>query len=41
MIKINTKASKVSKRNMNKILNIVKKFIKMMRIMLTDREKSI
>ena len=29
MIKINTKASKVSKRNMNKILNIVKKFIKM------------
>ena len=41
MIKINTKASNVSKRNMNKILNIVKKFIKMLRIMLTDREKSI
>ena len=41
MIKMNTKASKVSKRNMNTILNIVKKFIKMLRIMLTDREKSI
>ena len=41
MIKIITKASKVSKRNMNKSLNIVKKFMKMLRIMLTDREKSI
>ena len=41
MIKINTKTSKVSKRNMNKILNIIKKFIKMLRIKLTDREKSI
>ena len=37
MIKIITKASKVSKRNMNKGLDIVKKFMKM----LTDREKSI
>ena len=41
MIKIKTKASKVSKRKMKKILNIVKKFNKMLRIMLTDREKSI
>ena len=41
MIKIIKKASKVSKRNMNKSLNIVKKFMKMLRIMLTDREKSI
>ena len=41
MIKINIKASKVSKRNMNNVLNIVKKFIRMLRIMLTDREKSI
>ena len=41
MIKIITKASKVSKRNMNKSLNIVKKFMKMLKIMLTDREKSI
>ena len=41
MIMINKKASKVSKRNMNKILNIVKKFINMLRIMLTDREKGI
>ena len=37
MIKIITKASKVSKRNMNKSLNIVK----MLSIMLTDRENSI
>ena len=29
------------KKNMNKSLNIVKKFMKMLRIMLTDREKSI
>ena len=36
MIKIITKDSKVSKRNMIKSLNIVKKF----RIMLTGREKS-
>ena len=36
LIKIITKASKVSKRNMNKSLNIVKKFMKMLRIMLTD-----
>ena len=41
MIKIITKGSKVSKRNMNKSLNIVKKFMKMLSIMLTDREKSI
>ena len=41
MIKIITKASKVSKRNMNKGLNIVKKLMKMLSIMLTDREKSI
>ena len=41
MIKIITKASKVSKRNMNKGLNIVKKFMKMLSIMLTDREKRI
>ena len=41
MIKIITNASKISKRNMNKGLNIVKKFMKMLSIMLTDREKSI
>ena len=41
MIKIITKASKVSKRNMNKSLNIVKKLMKMLKIMLTDRENSI
>ena len=41
MIRIITKASKVSKRNMNRNLNIVKKFMKMLKIMLTDREKSI
>ena len=45
MIKIIIKASKVSKRNMNKNLSIVKKFIKMLKIVclkiLTDREKSI
>ena len=41
MIKIIMKASKVSKRNMNKSLNIVKKFMKMLKTMLTDREKSI
>ena len=40
MIKIITKASKVLKRNMNKSLNIVKKLMKMLKIMLTDREKS-
>ena len=41
MIKVITKASMVSKRIINKSLNIVKKFKKMLRIMLTDREKSI
>ena len=41
MIKIITRASKVSKRNMNKSLNIVKKFMKTLKIMLTGREKSI
>ena len=41
MIKIITKDSKVSKRNMIKSLNIVKKFMRMLRIMLTSREKSI
>ena len=45
MIKIIIKASKVSKRNMNESLNIVKKFMKMLKIVflkiLTDREKSI
>ena len=41
MIKIITKDSKVSKRNMIKSLNIFKKFMRMLRIMLTGREKSI
>ena len=45
MIKIIIKASKVSKRNMNKSLSIVKKFLKLLKIVflkiLTDREKSI
>ena len=41
MIKIITKDSKVSKRNMIKSINIVKKFTRMLRIMLTGREKSI
>ena len=41
MIKIITKDSKVSKRNMMKGLNIVKKFARMFRIMVTGREKSI
>ena len=41
MIKIITKDSKVSKRNMIKSLNIVKKLMRMLRIMLTGREKSI
>ena len=41
MIKIIIKASKVSKRIMNKSLSIDKKFMKMLKIMLTDREKSI
>ena len=41
MIKIIIKALKVSKRNKNKKLNIVKKFMKMLKIILTDREKSI
>ena len=45
MIKIIIKASKVSKRNMNKILSIVKEFMKMLKIVflkiLTDPEKSI
>ena len=41
MIKIITKDSNVSKRNMIKSLNIVKKIMRMLRIMLTGREKSI
>ena len=45
MIKIITKASKVSNINMNKSLSIMKKFMKIMKIVflkiLTDREKSI
>ena len=41
MIKIITKDSKVSKRNMIKSLNIVKKFMKKLSIKLTGREKSI
>ena len=41
MIKIITKDSKGSKRNMMKSLNIVKKFMKMLNIKLTGREKSI
>ena len=41
MIKIIIKASKVSKRNMIKSLNIDKKFMRMLKIMLTGREKSI
>ena len=41
MIKIITKDSKVSKRNMIKSLNIVKQLMRMLRIMLTGREKSI
>ena len=41
MIKIIRKHSKISKRNMIKSLNIVKKFMKMLIIKLTGREKSI
>ena len=45
MIKIIIKASKVSNRNLNKSLSIMKKFIKKLKIVflkiLTDREKSI
>ena len=41
MINIITKETKVSKRNMIKSLNIVNKFMRMLRIMLTGREKSI
>ena len=41
MIRIIRKDSKVSKRNMMKGLNIVKKFARMFRIMVTGREKSI
>ena len=41
MIKIIIKASKVSKRNTNKSLIFVKNFMKMLKIVLTDREKSI
>ena len=45
MIKIIIKASKVSKRNMNKSLSTVEKFMKIVKIVflkiLTDREKSI
>ena len=45
MITIVIKASKVSNRNMNKSLSIMKKFMKMLKIVflkiVTDREKSI
>ena len=45
MIKNIIKASKVSNRNMNKNLSVMKKFMKMLKIVflkiLTDREKSI
>ena len=41
MIRIIVKDSKVSKRNMMKSLNILKKFARMFRIMVTGREKSI
>ena len=41
MIKIIIKDSKVSKRNMMKSLNIMKKFARMFRIMVIGREKSI
>ena len=45
MIKIIIKASKVSNRNMNKSLSIMKKFMKMLKIVflkiLPDRENSI
>ena len=45
MIKTIIKAWKVSTRNMNQSLSIVKKFMKMLKIVflktLTDREKSI
>ena len=41
MIKIILRASKISKENLNKSLSIVKKFMKMLKIVLTDREKSI
>ena len=45
MIKIIIKASKVSNRNMNKSLSIMKKFMKLLKNVflkiLTDREKSI
>ena len=40
MIKIIIKDSKISKRNMNKSLSNVKKFMKMLKIVFTDREKS-
>ena len=45
LIKIIIKVSNVSKRNMNKSLSIVEKFMKMLKIVclkiFTDREKSI
>ena len=45
MIKTIIKASKVSKRNMNKSLSIMKKFMKMLKIVFLkiwiDREQSI
>ena len=41
MIKIITKDSKKSKRNIMKVLNIVKNCLRFFRIMLTDWEKSI
>ena len=41
MIKIIIKDSKVSKRNIIKSLNIVKKFMRVFKIMLTGRDESI
>ena len=41
MIKIITKDSKISKRNIIKVLSIVKNCVRFVRIILTDWEKSI
>ena len=41
MIKIITKDSKISKRNFIKVLSIVKNCMRVVRIILTDSEKSI
>ena len=41
MIKIITKDSMISKRNIIKVLSIVKNFMRFVRIILTDWEKSI